>query len=262
MTGFDIILPISHGIIQKGGGSNMINLIFDVDDTLYDQLVPFESAYLKIFGREINIPSEDLFKSNRKYSEGAFKCVEDGNLSIEEMHIHRITKAFEDFNMMINPAAAKDFQAEYVNNQGKITLLEGMKNVLDFGRENNLKMGIITNGPTNHQYKKMKVLGLNKWIDDENIFISGSLNVSKPDEKIFKIVEEKMNISPKYTYYIGDSIKNDIMGAKKAGWKMIWLNRRGETLPPGLDFYPDYIINDDKKLISLLHKIYNGYKAA
>ena len=129
----------------------MINLIFDVDDTLYDQLVPFENAYLKIFGREINIPSEDLFKSNRKYSEGAFKCVEDGNLSIEEMHIHRITKAFEDFNMMINPAAAKDFQVEYVNNQGKITLLEGMRNVLDFGRENNLKMGIITNGPTNHQ---------------------------------------------------------------------------------------------------------------
>ena len=74
--------------------------------------------------------------------------------------------------------------------------------------------------------------------------------------QIFKLVEHKMNLDPENTYYIGDSINNDIVGAKSAGWKMIWINRRGVDIPENLGFYPDYIVNDDSKLIDLIKDIF------
>ena len=34
----------------------MINLIFDIDDTLYDQLKPFKDAFEKVFSEYNDIP--------------------------------------------------------------------------------------------------------------------------------------------------------------------------------------------------------------
>ena len=34
-------------------------------------------------------------------------------------------------------------------------------------------MAVITNGPEEHQRKKVNLLDLNRWFNDEDIFISG-----------------------------------------------------------------------------------------
>ena len=74
--------------------------------------------------------------------------------------------------------------------------------------------------------------------------------------KYLKLVEHKMNLETYNTYYIGDSINNDIVGAKSSGWKMIWINRREVDISENLGFYPDYIVNDDSKLIDLIKDIF------
>lgn len=233
----------------------MINLIFDVDDTLYDQLKPFKDAFEKVFSEYKDIPCMELYKKSRKYSDDVFEQTEKGLLSLEDMHVYRISKAFYDYGVEIERTKALEFQKEYASNQGKISISDGMINVLDFGKKNNITLGIITNGPTEHQTKKIKALGLEKWIDNKNIFISESMNMSKPDIRAFKFVEDKMNIEPDCTYYVGDSLKNDVVGAKSAGWKMIWINRRNHIIPKDLEYYPDYIIKDDKELVPLLKNI-------
>ena len=75
----------------------MINLIFDVDDTIYNQLEPFENAVNKVFNNHKDIDSLGLFKSHRKYSDELFDLTESGALSLEDMRVYRITKAFYDF---------------------------------------------------------------------------------------------------------------------------------------------------------------------
>ena len=172
----------------------MINLIFDIDDTLYDQLKPFKDAFEKVFSEYNDIPCIELYKKSRKYSDDIFEQTEKGLLSLEEMHVYRISKAFHDYGLEIEREKALKFQKEYASNQGKISISKGMLNLLDFGKKNNITMGIITNGPTEHQTNKVKALGLEKWIDSKNIFISESMNISKPDVKAFKFVEDKMNI--------------------------------------------------------------------
>ncbi|EQJ26698.1 hydrolase, HAD super, subfamily IA [Clostridioides difficile P15] len=95
----------------------MINLIFDVDDTLYNQLTPFYTAYNKVFSSIKDISIEDLYMSSRKYSDEVFHMTENGEMPIKEMHIYRIMKAFESWEILLQKKMHKVFKMSiYINN--------------------------------------------------------------------------------------------------------------------------------------------------
>ncbi|BFL46257.1 HAD family hydrolase [Lactonifactor longoviformis] len=205
----------------------MTAVLFDVDDTLYDRKVPFVKAYKEIFGGRYQVPAERLYESNSRHSDEVFELSSTGVMSMRDMYIYRIQKAFADFAISIGEAEALAFQEAYAKHQRKLDLAEGMREVLSLCRDRGITMGIITNGPSAHQWEKIKTLGADAWIPKENIFISGDIGAAKPDVSVFQLAEKSMGLSGEAVYFIGDSYKNDVEGAKKAGWIPIWLNRRG-----------------------------------
>ena len=74
----------------------MTHLLLDVDDTLYNQLTPFENAYQEVFGH-YDVPIDQLFIKSRYYSDEVFDLVSEGKMDKHEMHIYRISKAFAFF---------------------------------------------------------------------------------------------------------------------------------------------------------------------
>ncbi|MDN6162399.1 MAG: HAD-IA family hydrolase, partial [Atopostipes sp.] len=54
--------------------------------------------------------------------------------------------------------------------------------------------------------------------------ISDELNYTKPDIEIFKKVEKSLNYKADEILYVGDDLRNDIIGSKEAGWKSLFLN--------------------------------------
>lgn len=236
----------------------MINLIFDVDDTLYNQLMPFYIAYDKVFSSIKNISVKDLYISSRKYSDEVFHLTESGEMPIKEMHIYRIMKAFEELENSITEKDAQNFQDEYIYQQTQITLIPEMEQVLNFAKEKNINIGIITNGLSSHQRMKLKQLNIEKWIDEKNIFISSEVGFSKPDINIFRLAEKFMSLDRENTYYIGDSYKNDVVGAKKAGWKSIWMNHRNYIIND-LDYKSEFTIFEYRSIVSLIISIYYKY---
>ena len=52
--------------------------------------------------------------------------------------------------------------------------------------------------------------------------------------------------------YVGDSYENDIIGAKGAGWDVIWLNKYGLPDKSGL---ADYIVQNDGELLQLIRQL-------
>lgn len=233
----------------------MINLIFDVDDTLYNQLTPFYIAYDKVFSSIKNVSVKDLYISSRKYSDEVFHLTESGEMPIEKMHVYRIMKAFEELGNAITEKDAQNFQDEYIYQQSQITLIPEMEQVLNFAKEKNINIGIITNGPSSHQRMKLKQLNIEKWVDEENIFISSEVGFSKPDINIFRLAEKFMNLDKANTYYVGDSYKNDVVGSKKAGWKSIWMNHREHRVEE-LVYKPDFIILDYQEIPLLYKKLF------
>ncbi|MGQ4824301.1 HAD-IA family hydrolase, partial [Enterococcus faecalis] len=93
---------------------------------------------------------------------------------------------------------------------------EELKKTLDFLKEKNVPLGIITNGPTDHQTKKLKQLQLNNWIPSRNMLISQATGFQKPEKEIFQLAEKEFHMLPEETLFVGDNYDNDVLGAKSA----------------------------------------------
>ena len=228
-------------------------VLFDVDDTLYDQLHPFQRAYEKHFNFP-NVSIEMLYILSRKYSDEVFHLSESGDMTMEEMYRYRIGKALAYFDHEITSEKAMEFQKTYQQYQQLIELTPDMINALNYCKEKQVILGIITNGPLDHQKRKINQLHLKKWIPESNIFISSEIGVAKPDPEIFYLAEKKLKLNKKNTYFVGDSFQNDIIGAKSAGWKAIWSNQRNHPEPTTI-VKPDYIINNKKTLLEVLEEL-------
>lgn len=228
-------------------------ILFDVDDTLYDQLIPFQQAFEKNFAFK-NIPVEELYILSRELSDEVFHLSESGKMSIQDMHIYRIKTAMECFDKKLSDEEAISFQNDYQRFQREIQLTSDVKESLKLCLEKGITIGVITNGPKEHQRKKIKKLELEKWIPKENILISSEVGFAKPDIKIFQLAESVMNLNSKTTYYVGDSFNNDMIGAKNAGWKVVWSNRRNHQMPDNsIDI--DYLLNNKRTLLEFVRKI-------
>ena len=230
----------------------MIGLVFDVDDTLYEQIAPFENAYKSLFDMDIDM--EKFYILSRYYSDVKFEASRNGDMTMDEYHIYRIQEAAKDLGVFLTDEQALSMQREYKKNQQKLQMSNITKSILELAKENNVKLGIITNGPSEHQWSKITALGVESWINRENIIVSGDYGINKPDDRIFKIMKEKLQLPNDSLYYIGDSIENDIVGANNAGWKSIWINRYKQKSPKEVDIYK--IVENNNELFEIIEKIF------
>lgn len=109
------------------------------------------------------------------------------------------------------------------------------------------KLGLITNGDTELQWKKIDGGGLRKYFDV--IVISGEHGYAKPDQRLFEYALKQLKSEKSGAVMVGDRLNTDIKGARDYGIKAIWINRdaadHGEILP-------DYEISDLSHLQKIL----------
>ena len=230
----------------------MIGLVFDVDDTLYEQIVPFKNAFRSLF--DIDIDMEKFYLLSRYYSDVKFEASRNGEMTMDEYHIYRIQEAARDLGVFLTDEQALNMQKEYKKNQQKLQMSDITINILELAKKNNVKLGVITNGPSEHQWAKIDALGVEKLIPRENIIVSGDLGIiNKPDVRIFDAMQEKLQLDTESLYYIGDSFENDIVGANNAGWKSIWINRYNKECSPGTEIYEK--VENNYELFEIIKKI-------
>ncbi len=83
------------------------------------------------------------------------------------------------------------------------------------------------------------------------VVTSHQLKSYKPNADLFGEVCKKLKLNRDQVIMVGDSPISDIIGAKNAGVKIVWLNRNQHELPPEFP-KPDYKISNLKQLLSLL----------
>jgi len=99
------------------------------------------------------------------------------------------------------------------------------------------------------QRSEIEWLNIEEYFD--NIIVSGEVGYAKPDHRIFKVLLNKLKITPSQVVYVGNSQKHDMIGAKKAGLKIVWINRKNERILPETP-KPDYEISNLSELINIL----------
>ena len=70
----------------------MKNIIFDVDDTLYNLMEPFEKAHKELMAARTDADCEELFEASRTYSDEAFCMSREGRISEDEEFAYRVQK--------------------------------------------------------------------------------------------------------------------------------------------------------------------------
>lgn len=230
--------------------SNKLAVFFDLDDTLYDHLVPFREAV-----REVLAPEEDkldyaeLFYTVRHHSDLLWPKYLSGELELEETRVMRLELAFADYGLPLSREQAAQIQASYISRQYSIELIEGVAEQLQRFIRRDHPVGIITNGPQEHQMAKLRGLGIDRIIPQEMIFISDAVGLAKPDPAIFAHVNKVTGTRPENCLYVGDTWANDVVGALAAGWRVCWYNPRGRK--PGTDHTPSYIFASYKEFSEL-----------
>ncbi|MDH6365919.1 MULTISPECIES: HAD family hydrolase [unclassified Breznakia] len=221
-----------------------MKIYFDLDDTLYDQIIPFQKASDEVFGEFEHIDMRSFYKEFKKYSDEIFADGQTGKIPLIETHVYRITNACKSYSIEITREQAIHFQEVYLSKQAEISLSQPMKQLLTELTKKNIELGIITNGPSDHQRMKISKLGLERWIDNNHIYISQEVGILKPNPAIF----ERIGSTADYLY-IGDSYENDVESSKAAGWSCVWLNKKQGI---ATNVLPDYEVYNENELIQLV----------
>lgn len=229
-------------------------IFFDVDDTLYDQVDTFQRAYDTVFGERFELDIKELYKARGRRSDEVFEASQKGIITMEEMYIYRGQKAFEDIGIEITAEEALALQEAYARNQADLAMPEPTRRLLDDLKKQDVVLGVITNGPSAHQWKKVNVLKLQNWIKKENLIISGDVGINKPDRGIFEEAKSRISTEIEELWFVGDNYANDIQGAKNAGWKALWLNRWRKKLQQE-DVQPDVMAYDDLEMSEKIRAI-------
>ncbi|WP_428908518.1 HAD family hydrolase [Niallia sp. Krafla_26] len=115
----------------------------------------------------------------------------------------------------------------------------------------NYKLLLLTNGSPDLQNTKLTITPEIVPYFDE-IVISGAFGKGKPDPSIFDHALSLLNINKEAAIMVGDNLMTDILGAKQAGIRSVWINRHGKERN---EVIPDYEINHLSELLSLLERL-------
>lgn len=231
-------------------------VVFDIDDTIYDQQAPFKKSLTKFFPYVSKRDYYPIYLRFRHHSDTTFNKVVKNQWSLEYMRFFRINQSLLDLGYgAIDENLAAAFQSDYEIALTQIEIHQEVKKSLDFLQEQAVPMAIITNGPTLHQHKKISQLGLKNWIDEKKVIVSEESGYEKPEAEIFHLGQERFQVKPETCLYVGDNYINDVAGANSAGWRSLWFNHRQRQTPQAENI-SDIEITSFTKLLPAFKKIF------
>lgn len=95
-----------------------------------------------------------------------------------------------------------------------------LKETLNWLKQQDYLLGIITNGLGHFQARAIDGLGIRDYFDV--ILISEVEQVRKPQLEIFRRATNRLGVAAQDSIFIGDHPEADIIGAKNAGMMAIW----------------------------------------
>ena len=228
-------------------------VIFDLDGTLFDHFGAVEKSFEKLYNKYSvfhKMAFEEFLKLNKNLLKKYFILYRDKQISWEDHRIYRIKALYSHFGISLSDDEANEKFIEYLKiYESCWQPLDNAPLLLKKLKDVGYKLGIITNGESSQQHKKIHVLGIEEFFD--STVISSDFGFAKPDVSIFKHALQELGVEEQEAIYVGDSISSDICGAANAGIDSIYIirdhNREAET-----DCRPDCTIYNLHELFKII----------
>ncbi len=178
-------------------------IVFDLDDTLYNEIDYLKSAY-KFISKQMTSENHNSLYSRMftmyKNGEDVFQFLSE-QYNIEKQEI-------------LNT---------YRNHKPDIQLFEGALDLIQTIKNKDGKIAIITDGRVKTQTAKIEALGIDQFLS--KVVISEAIGTEKPNVLNYETIEDAL--PARVYYYIADNIKKDFVTPNALGWKTIGLKDNG-----------------------------------
>ncbi len=191
-------------------------IFFDLDETIYPER-DYRLSGFKVVARWLsdykNIPTEDIF---------AKLCeIIDAKGLLYKTCFNELCQTY-DIGINLIPRLVEIFRMHRPTIQPYSDFLQFMNSA-----KHNYHFGIISDGISKVQRRKMDSLRLNRWFKQSAIIITSELgsSVSKFDSEVFIKAGSIFGLKGNECFYIGDNPYKDFENPSRQGWITIRIKR-------------------------------------
>ncbi|ADB35275.1 HAD-superfamily hydrolase, subfamily IA, variant 1 [Kribbella flavida DSM 17836] len=207
-------------------------VIFDLDDTLFDHSASAVTG-LRAWVPELGVPWSDELIAHWFAIE---RIAYDGWLSGRTTHQGQRRARLRAFLPLLGQqvpaedAELDDVFAGYLRHyEASWSAFPDARPAVEVARSNGWRVGVLTNGSTVQQNKKLAAIGLAPLVDV--VATTETLGCSKPAPEAYLLTCRQLGVDPADTLMIGDNLELDVLGARAAGLAAEHLDRAaGVTL--------------------------------
>lgn len=206
-------------------------LMFDLDNTLIVRVPTVERVAKKM----CSLWFENEPENHEKIIDAFARAFVSGYVSVHhmwDMFSHEID---------VHGRTWDEFQKLWYFYFSFLTVVEPSIGAIEELKRMGYKVVILTNGLEIEQNAKVDSAGLREMFDE--VYVSESLGIHKPDPGVFLLCAEKLGLKPEEVIYVGDHWQNDIRGGRSAGMRTIWMGAYME--------FPDDVKPADAEIKSL-----------
>lgn len=210
-------------------------VVFDLDDTLLDT-TGLESEMLVELcaAARAELPGVEFDDLRARYRDGRdhlYERVLAGELDIasyRRLHLIAVCEPWGEPSEALHETAIRLRDEQLGGSRFVEDAIELLRSLRGAG----VRTGLLTNGPSWMQRRKVELLGLEAELDA--IGISEELGASKPDPAAFTATLELLASAPEDTVMVGDHLDWDVRGALAAGMRgAVWVaGDEDEREPP------------------------------
>ena len=212
-------------------------VIFDLDDTLYDENQYFAEVITAVCLR---------YSLNRERM-------------LYMLNSHRFKRSRDIFGDLLRdqgqftPELQEAMFSLYRTIDCNILLASDVRSLLTRLREADVRIALLTNGDVLAQRNKVRVLDIEGFVDHVVYARDQGKQYEKPSSLAFKRALSALRASPSETLFVGDNSYTDIYGASRVGLTTIWLND-GSMFCEGADF----VIENLSELFPIMRSLHES----
>jgi putative hydrolase of the HAD superfamily len=197
-------------------------ILFDLDETLNDRqatLKIFVEHFLQEFASKLEpISFDDLLLEYQRLDAGGYRPRDQ---------VHDL---LAESLPWLEPVLPETLLAFWYDLFPKLSVsMPHARETLMGLKSRGIKLGLVTNGKSKIQNRKVDVLELREFLD--LILISEDVGIKKPDPRIFETALEHLKLKAAQVWMVGDHPVNDVLGARGAGLTGVWLKNPNHVWP-------------------------------
>lgn len=204
-------------------------LVLDIDDTIVDtRAAMLEAGAAAMAALWPELVEHHVAMAERYYADPArwFARYSSGQIEFTAMRSGRLLEVAQAFSLSVPSTGPEAFETAYAPAfRGAQRLFPDVDALLDTADELALPVVLLTNSSAAVTTIKLEALAIGHRFGA--VVTTDTLGVGKPDPRTYLEAARLAGSRPQDTVCVGDNLEWDVVGARAAGLRAVWLDRTG-----------------------------------